>query len=117
MDEAGIGADDLGQMGQEGDDVVLGFALDFVDAVDVEGRPCRPFPRWSWRRSLGMTPSSASASQAWASISNQIRNFDSATRCDHFRAGVTGYHESAAAVVKTSWMTQSLVNGSPCHCA
>jgi hypothetical protein len=44
MDEAGIGADDLGQMGQEGDDVVLGFALDLVDAVDVEGRVAALFP-------------------------------------------------------------------------
>src|ERR1700682_5311637 len=32
------GADDLRQMGQEGDDVVLGFALDLVDPGDVEGR-------------------------------------------------------------------------------
>jgi hypothetical protein len=38
MHEAGFIADDLGQMGQEGDDVVLGFALDLVDALDIEGR-------------------------------------------------------------------------------
>ena len=32
MHEAGgIGADDVGQVGQEGDDVVLGLALDLVD--------------------------------------------------------------------------------------
>ena len=35
--EARLGADDLGQMGQEGDDVVLGLALDLVDPRDVEG--------------------------------------------------------------------------------
>jgi hypothetical protein len=50
--EARLGADDLGEMGQEGDDVVLGLALDLVDAFDVEGRvlglgPDRP------RRLLG----------------------------------------------------------------
>src|SRR5829696_5563319 len=37
MDEAGLGADDFGQMGQEGDDVMLGLALDLVDPGDVEG--------------------------------------------------------------------------------
>ncbi len=31
-----VGADMLGQMGQEGDDVVLGHGLDLVDAGDVE---------------------------------------------------------------------------------
>ena len=34
--EARLGADDFGQMGQEGDDVVLGLALDLVDPGDVE---------------------------------------------------------------------------------
>ncbi len=38
MHEARLGADDLRQMRQEGDDVVLGFALDFVDAGDIEAR-------------------------------------------------------------------------------
>ena len=38
MDEAGIGPDDLGKMGKEGDDVVLHLALDRVDARDVELR-------------------------------------------------------------------------------
>ena len=36
MDEARLGADDLGEVGQEGDDVVLHLALDGVDALDVE---------------------------------------------------------------------------------
>ena len=35
--EARLGADDLGEMGEEGDDVVLDLALDRVDARDVEG--------------------------------------------------------------------------------
>src|SRR5216683_5855001 len=38
MHEARLGADDFRQMGEEGDDVVLGFALDLVDPRDVEGR-------------------------------------------------------------------------------
>ena len=37
MDEARIRPDEFGEMGQEGDDVMLGDALDFVDAVHVEG--------------------------------------------------------------------------------
>ncbi len=36
MQEARLGPDDLGDVGQEGDDVVLGLALDLVDAVGVE---------------------------------------------------------------------------------
>ena len=38
VDEARLGADDFGQMGEEGDDVVLGLALDLVDPRHVEGR-------------------------------------------------------------------------------
>ena len=51
--EARLGADDLGQMGQEGDDVVLGLALDLVDARDVEGRVLAPWPRSSSRPPSG----------------------------------------------------------------
>ncbi len=36
MDEPRLRPDDLGEMGQEGDDVVLDLALDLVDAGDVE---------------------------------------------------------------------------------
>ena len=36
MHEARFRPDDLGQMGEEGDDVVLGLALDLLDARDVE---------------------------------------------------------------------------------
>ena len=49
MDEARVRADEFGQMGQEGDDVVLGDALDLVDAVDVERRVRLPCPRSPWR--------------------------------------------------------------------
>ena len=38
MHEARLRPDDLGEMGQEGDHVVLDLALDLVDARDVEGR-------------------------------------------------------------------------------
>src|SRR6185437_7423074 len=37
MHEPRLGADDLRQVGQEGDDVMLGLALDLVDPGDVEG--------------------------------------------------------------------------------
>jgi hypothetical protein len=72
--EPRIRADDFGQVGQEGDDVVLGFALDLVDAGDVElGRAA--FSQIGLGGALsGITPSSARASQACASISNQMRN-------------------------------------------
>ena len=36
MDEARLGPDEFGEMGQKGDDVVLGDLLDRVDAGDVE---------------------------------------------------------------------------------
>ena len=40
VDEARVRADELGEVGQERDDVVLGHSLDLVDALDVErGRP------------------------------------------------------------------------------
>ena len=44
MHEARFGTDDFSQMRQEGDDVVLGLALDLVDARDVEGRILRLGP-------------------------------------------------------------------------
>ncbi len=40
MHEARLGADDLGEMRQEGDDVVLGLALDLVDPRHVEVAFC-----------------------------------------------------------------------------
>ena len=73
MHEARLGPDDLGQMGQEGDDVMLGLALDRIDAGDVENGALCPWPRSSAAACLGMMPSSAMASAAWASISNQMR--------------------------------------------
>src|SRR5262245_21311865 len=38
MHEARLGADNLGEMSEESDDVVLDLALDFIDARDIEGR-------------------------------------------------------------------------------
>ena len=64
MDEARVRADELGEMGEEGDDVVLGHPLDLVDARDVELGLARPSPRSPSPHSFGMTPISASASQA-----------------------------------------------------
>ena len=37
MQKARLGADMLGEVGQKGDDVVVGLALDLVDALDLEG--------------------------------------------------------------------------------
>jgi len=44
MDEARFIADELGQMREEGDDVVLHLALDFVDALYVEPRLAAALP-------------------------------------------------------------------------
>ena len=37
MQKARFGADMLGEIGQKGDHVVTGLALDLVDALDLEG--------------------------------------------------------------------------------
>ena len=58
MHEARVGPDDLGEMGQEGDDVMLDLALDLVDARDVEGGVL-PFSQIVLAASFGITPSSA----------------------------------------------------------
>ena len=73
MHEARFRADDLGQMGQKGDDVVLDLALDFLDPRDVELGVLCPWPRFSPPPACGIIPSSAMASAACASISNQMR--------------------------------------------
>ena len=44
MQEPRLGPDDLGDVGQKGDDIVLHLALDGVDAVDVEHRVAALFP-------------------------------------------------------------------------
>ena len=44
MHEAQVGADEFRKVGQEGDDVVLGDALDLVDALDVESHMPRFLP-------------------------------------------------------------------------
>jgi hypothetical protein len=72
--EAAVRADELGKMRQEGDDVVLGDGS-ISSMRATSNSPFRPFPRSFSAADFGMTPSSASASQAWASISNQMRNF------------------------------------------
>jgi hypothetical protein len=59
-------------MGEEGDDVVLDLALDRVDAREVE-RGVLALAQIVLAASFGMMPSSAMASAACASISNQMR--------------------------------------------
>src|SRR5688500_7958490 len=44
MHEARLGADDLGEVGQEGDNVVLDLALDGIDPRDVERRAAALLP-------------------------------------------------------------------------
>ena len=90
--EARLGADDFRQMGQEGDDVVLGFALDLVDPRHVENDVAGLGPD-RFRGLLRNDP--------------QFRQRISRMRLDlepdlearlglpdggHFRAGIAGYH-------------------------
>jgi hypothetical protein len=44
VDEAGVRPDEFGKMGQEGDDVMLGDALDLVDRLDIEFCSTALFP-------------------------------------------------------------------------
>ena len=64
MHEARVRADELGEVGQEGDDVVLGHPLDLVDARDVELGLAALLPDRLRAPPSGSTPISASASQA-----------------------------------------------------
>ena len=73
MHEARFRTHNLGQMGQEGDHVMLNFALDLIDPCDVELCVSAFFPDFL-AASFGTTPNCASASVAWASISNHMRN-------------------------------------------
>ena len=95
MDEAGLGADDFGQMGEEGDDVVLGLALNLVDPGDVEGgifglgpdrlrgfvRDCADFRQRVSRMRLDLEPD----------LEAGLRLPDGG----HFRAGIAGNHRRA----------------------
>ena len=86
MHEAGLRPDDLGQMGEEGDDVMLDLALDRVDAGDDRKCAFGPCSQIARGRALGMVPRSAMASAACASISNQMRK----RVCGSHREAISG---------------------------
>ena len=95
MHEARFRADDFGQMGEEGDDVVLDLALDLVDPLDVEGgvlglgpdasggflRDDAEFRQRVGRMGLDLEPDAKA----------RLRLPDRG----HFRAGVAGDHQGA----------------------
>ena len=85
MQKPRLGADRFGEIGQEGDNVVLRLFLDVVDPGDIEGE-LAAFSQIALAASFGMMPISASASQACASISNQMRN----RVCGSQRAAISG---------------------------
>ena len=71
VQEARLRADDLGELGREGDHVVLGLALDLVDLLDLPSGSAlsaaiafSPRSQIASGGALGMTPSSAIASAA-----------------------------------------------------
>jgi len=61
---------------------VAGLALDLVDTLDLEASALHT----ALAASFGTSPSSAMASQAWASISNRSGTF-SGSKCGPFRGG------------------------------
>ena len=73
MHEARLRPDDLGQMRQEGDDVVLDLALDLVDPRDVELGVAALFPDF-----LGRRPSARRPARPW----RRRRAPRSRTRCE-----------------------------------
>ena len=92
MHEARFGADDFRQMRQEGDDVVLGLALDLIDALDVEGRVLGLGPD-GLRSVLG---NDAQLRQCIGGMRLDLEP-DLETRLrlpngDHFGAGIAGNH-------------------------
>ncbi len=114
MHEAAVRADRLGEPGQEGDDVVAGFPLDRVDALDVGGIDARrasapPFSRMvraadlpGWRRRghrlggqrLDLEPDAEAV----------LRRPDGG----HFRAGVTGNHAALIGLARRDLRTRRL---------
>ena len=98
MDEAGIRPDDLGEMGEEGDDVVLRRPLDLVDAVDVEFGLAALLPDRSRRRSRN----DAELGERVAGVRLDLEP-DAELRFGrpdgrHFRAGVTRDHAACSVV-------------------
>jgi hypothetical protein len=104
VQEAGFLTDDFGHMGQEGDDVVLGGALDLVDPVGVEDRVAALGPDRLGGIGSGMVPSSAILVAACASISNQILYLVSCDQMATIGAGIARDHGCAVSV---SWPRES----------
>jgi hypothetical protein len=92
VDEARIRADELGQMGEEGDDVMLGDALDLVDALDIEGGAAALLPD----RLRGFLRDHAELGQRVAGMGLDLEpDAEAGLRRpdgDHFRPGITGDH-------------------------
>ena len=64
MDEARVGADEFGEMGEEGDHVMLGHLLDLIDPSRRRTWPVAPFSQIAFAAAFGITPISAIASEA-----------------------------------------------------
>jgi hypothetical protein len=95
MDEARILADELGEMGEEGDDVVLRHLFDLVDARDVEFRFGSLLPD----RAGGFCRDHAKLGHRLAGISLDLEP-DAKARLrrpdgDHVGTGIAGDHEFA----------------------
>src|SRR5690606_9667163 len=94
MDVARIRAHKLGKMGQEGDHVMLGYALDLVNARNVELRCAALFPD----RPCCLLRNDAEIGQRVAGMCLDLEPDAESSLWrpdgDHFRAGVTRDHGS-----------------------
>ena len=100
MDEARIRADELGEMGEEGDHVVLGDALDLVDALDVELRLAALLPD----RLRRLLRDDAEFGQRVAGVGLDLEP-DAEARLGrpdrgHLGAGIAGDHRSGSRLVR-----------------
>ncbi len=82
--------DMLGQVRQEGDHVMLRHRS--ISSIRATSKVTSLARQTASAFSLGITPRAACASQAWASISNQMRKRVSGDQRRPFRAGVAGDH-------------------------
>jgi hypothetical protein len=113
VDEARLGADDFGQMGQEGDNVMLGFALDLVDPGDVEGDVTRLGPD----RLRGFLRDDAKFRLRISRMRLDLEpDLEAGLRLpdgSHFRAGVAGDHRRLRRIVFTPRFSRSVAGKPP----
>ena len=95
MHEAGVGADEFGEVGEEGDHVVLGRPFDLVDPRDVEFRLRALFPRSLSPPFLGWSRSRPSLLRRKPRSRTRCESASRATRRRSSRGGSSGGSSAA----------------------